>query len=217
MAGMTGEMNIITGTHENAILVPTRALLVDQALIIKHGIVQKRTVKIGFRTLDFTEILSGLSPRRSCRCGRSGSSAAGAAGASTSCGHLETYKVTPSLYIALAISYASQACVSSQSQRRRFRGRHFYLHSGANAGLCASISSIRRLEATAPWSCASRFRPRYSDLSWPAKNRNPAAAHRLYFEGIDDASEIMRVSRQFSNVVCLLAGSPRNSQRTRRF
>src|SRR5436305_8993435 len=32
MVGMTGEMNIITGTHENALLVPTRALLVDQAL-----------------------------------------------------------------------------------------------------------------------------------------------------------------------------------------
>ena len=61
MAGMTGEMNIITGTHENALLVPTRALLVDQALIIKHGMVQRRTVKVGFRTLDFSEALSGIS------------------------------------------------------------------------------------------------------------------------------------------------------------
>jgi multidrug efflux pump subunit AcrA (membrane-fusion protein) len=50
MAGMTGEMNIVTGTQENAVLVPTRALLVDQALIVKHGIVQRRTVKVGFRT-----------------------------------------------------------------------------------------------------------------------------------------------------------------------
>ncbi len=61
MAGMTGEMNIITGKHENVLLVPTRALLVDQALIVKHGVVQKRTVKLGFRTLDFSEIISGLS------------------------------------------------------------------------------------------------------------------------------------------------------------
>jgi multidrug efflux pump subunit AcrA (membrane-fusion protein) len=60
MAGMTGEMNIITGTHENAVLVPTRALIVDQALVVKRGIVQRRTVKVGFRTLDFTEALSGL-------------------------------------------------------------------------------------------------------------------------------------------------------------
>ena len=36
MAGMTGEMNIITGTHENVLLVPTRALLVDQVLVIKQ-------------------------------------------------------------------------------------------------------------------------------------------------------------------------------------
>jgi RND family efflux transporter MFP subunit len=61
MAGMTGEMNIITGKHENVLLVPTRALLVDQALIVKHGVVQKRTVKVGFRTLDFSEAVSGLS------------------------------------------------------------------------------------------------------------------------------------------------------------
>jgi len=61
MAGMTGEMNIITGRHENALLLPTRALIVDQALVVKHGIVQSRTVKVGYRTLDFSEILDGLS------------------------------------------------------------------------------------------------------------------------------------------------------------
>ena len=60
MAGMTGEMNIITGTHQNALLLPTRALLVDQALIVKHGVVQSRTVKVGYRTLDFVEVLDGL-------------------------------------------------------------------------------------------------------------------------------------------------------------
>jgi RND family efflux transporter MFP subunit len=60
MVGMTGEMNIITGTHQNALLVPTRALLVDQALEVRHGIVEPRTVGVGFRTLDFTEVTSGL-------------------------------------------------------------------------------------------------------------------------------------------------------------
>jgi RND family efflux transporter MFP subunit len=60
MAGMTGEMNIITGTHENVLLVPTRALLVDQALIVKAGIVHARTVQAGYRTLDFTEAISGV-------------------------------------------------------------------------------------------------------------------------------------------------------------
>src|SRR5205085_11287381 len=61
MAGMTGEMNIISVTHENALLMPTRALLVDQALVVKRGIVQRRTIKVGFRTLGFTEALGGVS------------------------------------------------------------------------------------------------------------------------------------------------------------
>ena len=61
MAGMTGEMNIITGTHPNVLLVPTRALTVDQALVVKRGIVRLRTVQVGFRTLDFAEAVSGLS------------------------------------------------------------------------------------------------------------------------------------------------------------
>ncbi len=61
LAGMTGEMNIITGQHQNALLVPTRAVLVDHALIVHHGFVRSRTVKVGFRTLDFTEILDGVS------------------------------------------------------------------------------------------------------------------------------------------------------------
>jgi RND family efflux transporter MFP subunit len=60
MTGMTGEMNIITGTHQNALLVPTRALLVDQALEVKGSIVHSRTVGVGFRTLDFAEVTSGL-------------------------------------------------------------------------------------------------------------------------------------------------------------
>jgi RND family efflux transporter MFP subunit len=61
MAGMTGEMNVITGTHENALLVPTRALLVDQAWIVKRSVVRRRTVKVGFRTLDYAEAISGVS------------------------------------------------------------------------------------------------------------------------------------------------------------
>jgi RND family efflux transporter MFP subunit len=60
MAGMTGEMNIITGTHDNALLLPTRALVVDQALVVKRGLIQSRTVKVGYRTLDFSEVLSGV-------------------------------------------------------------------------------------------------------------------------------------------------------------
>jgi len=59
-AGMTGEMNVITGRHENVVLLSTRALLVDQALIVRHGAIQSRTVKIGYRTLDYAEVLNGV-------------------------------------------------------------------------------------------------------------------------------------------------------------
>jgi len=61
MAGMTGEMNIITGTHKDVLLVPTRALLVDQVLLVKNNIIRRRTVKVGYRTLDFAEAMNGLS------------------------------------------------------------------------------------------------------------------------------------------------------------
>jgi RND family efflux transporter MFP subunit len=60
MAGMTGEMNIITGWHKNALLVPTRALLVDQVLVVRNNIVQKRTVQAGYRTLEYAEVVSGV-------------------------------------------------------------------------------------------------------------------------------------------------------------
>jgi lipoprotein-releasing system permease protein len=47
----------------------------------------------------------------------------------------------------------------------------------------------------------ARFRPRYEPLMVSSKGADENAARRLYFEGITDANEIMRVSRQFPNVV----------------
>jgi lipoprotein-releasing system permease protein len=46
----------------------------------------------------------------------------------------------------------------------------------------------------------SRFQPRQMQLFVPAKAENTNVAHRQYFEGIRNPSEIMRVSRQFPNV-----------------
>jgi lipoprotein-releasing system permease protein len=47
----------------------------------------------------------------------------------------------------------------------------------------------------------SRFEPRQAGLIVSSKAFNTNIAHRQYFEGITEANEIMRVSRQFSNVV----------------
>jgi HlyD family secretion protein/macrolide-specific efflux system membrane fusion protein len=60
MSGMTGEMNIIAGKRENVLIIPSRAVLADRVLIVKDSVVASRTVKIGFRNLDRTEILEGL-------------------------------------------------------------------------------------------------------------------------------------------------------------
>ena len=60
MYGETGEMNIILGRKPNALVVPARALQVDQVLIVDDGIVEQRTVKVGFKSLEFVEILDGL-------------------------------------------------------------------------------------------------------------------------------------------------------------
>src|SRR5690242_20337602 len=49
----------------------------------------------------------------------------------------------------------------------------------------------------------SRFRPRYEALMVAAKSSSSTATtpHRISFEGVTDANQIMRVSRRFSNVV----------------
>ncbi|HEY3601129.1 MAG TPA: ABC transporter permease [Chthoniobacterales bacterium] len=46
-----------------------------------------------------------------------------------------------------------------------------------------------------------QFRPRYEHLYVAPENSKIEAASRRYFEGITNASEIMRISRRFSNVV----------------
>jgi lipoprotein-releasing system permease protein len=47
----------------------------------------------------------------------------------------------------------------------------------------------------------AQFSPRYGNLFVAPKNANVEAARRRYFEGITNASEIMRISRRFPNVV----------------
>jgi RND family efflux transporter MFP subunit len=60
MAGMTGEMNVILGKREGALLIPTRALMSDRVWVVDAGKVRPRAVKTGLRTLERTEILEGL-------------------------------------------------------------------------------------------------------------------------------------------------------------
>jgi len=59
-AGMTGEMNIIIGERQDAVYIPTRSVVIDQALIVDEGIIRQRTVAIGYRNLEFSEITEGI-------------------------------------------------------------------------------------------------------------------------------------------------------------
>ena len=62
-----------------------------------------------------------------------------------------------------------------------------------------------------------QFRPRYDNLIVAPKNAKVEAARRRYFEGITNASEIMRISRRFLRRCCLRAGSARNADGAGRF
>lgn len=59
-SGMTGEMNIIIARRENALVIPGRALLIDQVFIVEDGVIKMRTVKTGYRGLEIVEILGGV-------------------------------------------------------------------------------------------------------------------------------------------------------------
>ncbi len=58
--GLTGDMRITVGRKENVVIVPARAVNIDQVFIVEDGVVQQRTVKIGFKNADYAEILSGV-------------------------------------------------------------------------------------------------------------------------------------------------------------
>jgi len=60
MSGMTGEMNVVAGKRENALIIPSRALLAGRVFVVKDGVVKPRAVKVGFRNLERAEILDGL-------------------------------------------------------------------------------------------------------------------------------------------------------------
>jgi RND family efflux transporter MFP subunit len=60
MSGMTGEVNVIIGKRENALIVPSRAVLVDRVFVVRDGVVKPRSVKVGYRSIERAEILDGL-------------------------------------------------------------------------------------------------------------------------------------------------------------
>ncbi len=208
LAGMTGEMNIITGEHENALLVPTRALLVDQVLLVKNGVVHGRTLKTGYSTLDFTEVLGGLKEGDRVIVSELGSFPRRPADPAAFGGarRQRPETVTPPLYIALRfLAHRKRAFVLSMSGV--VFGVAIFIATQAQTQGFANHFINSTLGSNGSLTLRARFQPLGAGLPVPPKKTafHREAVARRYIEGIPNAREIMRVSRQFSNVA---AASP---------
>jgi len=108
--------------------------------------------------------------------------------------------VTPPLYVALrflthrkralllslsGVVFGVAIFICTQAQTQGFSRYFIESNIGSNGALVVR----------------SRFRPRYEPLMVAAKNSKASTGRRLYFEGITNPNEIMRVSRQFPDVI----------------
>jgi len=108
--------------------------------------------------------------------------------------------VTPPLYIALrflthrkralllslsGVVFGVAIFICTQAQTQGFSRYFIESNIGSNGALVVR----------------SRFRPRYEPLMVAAKNSKGGTNRRVYFEGITNPNEIMRVSRQFPDVI----------------
>jgi lipoprotein-releasing system permease protein len=108
--------------------------------------------------------------------------------------------VTPPLYIALRfLTHRKRALLLSLSGV--VFGVAFFICMQAQTQGFAKYFIESTLGSNGALVIRSRFEPRQVGSIVPTKTSNTNAAHRQYFEGITNANEIMRVSRQFSNVV----------------
>jgi RND family efflux transporter MFP subunit len=60
LPGLTGEVSFFAGEHDNALLIPRRALFGENVIVVENGHVQVRKVKVGYLSLISAEILDGL-------------------------------------------------------------------------------------------------------------------------------------------------------------
>lgn len=108
--------------------------------------------------------------------------------------------MTPPLYIALRfLTHRKRALLLSLSGV--ICGVAFFICMQAQTQGFAKYFIDSTLGSNGALVIRSRFEPRQVGSIVPTKTSKTNVAHRQYFEGIDNANEIMRVSRQFSNVV----------------
>ncbi|PYK80482.1 MAG: hypothetical protein DME38_03240 [Verrucomicrobia bacterium] len=109
-------------------------------------------------------------------------------------------EVTPPFYIALRfLSHRKRALLLSLSGV--VFGVAFFICLQAQTHGFAVYFINSTLGSNGALRVGSRFEPRQTSSIVPPKTSRSNVAHRQYFEGITNVGEIMRVSRQFSNVV----------------
>lgn len=59
--GITGDVSIVAGEHQNTLIIPRRALFGNNVYVVTNGRVELRQVQTGFTSLNHVEILEGLS------------------------------------------------------------------------------------------------------------------------------------------------------------
>jgi lipoprotein-releasing system permease protein len=108
--------------------------------------------------------------------------------------------VTPPFYIALRfLTHRKRALLLSLSGV--IFGVAFFICMQAQTQGFAKYFIDSTLRSNGALVIRARFEPRQLASLVPSKASNPNGVQRQYFEGINNPSEIMRVSRQFSNVV----------------
>jgi lipoprotein-releasing system permease protein len=108
--------------------------------------------------------------------------------------------VTPPLYIALRfLTHRKRALLLSLSGV--VFGVAFFICTQAQTQGFANYFINSTLGSNGALIVRSRFEPRQLASIVPPKTSKTNTAHRQYFEGITDSNEVMRISRQFSNVV----------------
>ncbi len=58
--GITGEVSITVGVHENALTVPRRAVSGGSVYVVRNGRVELQKVELGYTSLNEVEVLSGV-------------------------------------------------------------------------------------------------------------------------------------------------------------
>jgi lipoprotein-releasing system permease protein len=108
--------------------------------------------------------------------------------------------MTPPLYIAVRfLSHRKRALLLSLSGV--VFGVAFFICTQAQTQGFARYFINSTLGSNGALILRSRFQPGFANSLVPLKTMKSNVGRRQYFEGVKDANEIMRVSRQFSNVV----------------